>query len=127
MNDYKELSAITAKRISYYIRVKNGKADLKVGQEYSALGIIFRENVPWVYVISDDGYCPYPQPIDYFEVSNPKIPGDWVLATRILPDGRVESQLLPKMWAQEDRFYERLLDEDPDIEEKMRKLLAAIE
>lgn len=102
------------KRLREYIYMPDGEIDLIVNKEYMVYGVVFRDNSPWYYICVED-YDEYPKPFpaECFEIVDQKISKYWVLSTRCLEMGEVESSLVIKEWADNDSFYELLIEGDP--------------
>ena len=88
------------------------ETSLRVGQIYSVYGMLFEHEAPWYYILEGNDDYPTPAPGDFFEVIDPTFESDWELLIRDGGDGALLSEIVPKEWAQGDRFYERLLDEE---------------
>ncbi|UOG47243.1 hypothetical protein [Leptospira noguchii] len=83
---------------------------ISVGQEYTVFGIIFWEDIPRFYICDnlEDEY-PTPYPSFFFEVVDETLPIDWKLSV-YFSNGKVQSQIVFKEWAEDKMFYEKLVD-----------------
>lgn len=100
--------------IKNYIQEEGSGLDIDIGCSYVVYGLIMRDDAPWYYILEDDDY-PVPMPYDYFEVTDKEIPSDWQVTTRQSDNGEVITELLPAVWACNNMFYEKLLDEDDSV------------
>lgn len=109
--------------ISKFIRTANSRTHLRVGENYFAFGAIFRDNFPWLYVFVDDSdQYPKPYPVDYFDLNDWQVPPQWVVRSRMLNNGSASTEIVPRLWASNSNFYERLVDGDPEAQSIMRQI-----
>ncbi|REJ69818.1 MAG: hypothetical protein DWQ31_03290 [Planctomycetota bacterium] len=67
----------------------------------------------WVFIHTDiHGNCPYPYPLEFFEVVDSSIPASWEVSFVDRGDGCEFNRISFAEWAADDDFYERLVDED---------------
>jgi len=103
----------TAKRLERYISISDSELDIEIGKEYTVYGIEFWDNCPWIYICADS-YDEYPKPfaLDFFEITEQKLSSYWVLNSKDTYNKKVKTQLVFCEWADDDSFYEKLIDED---------------
>ncbi|UVK86559.1 hypothetical protein LOY52_16920 [Pseudomonas sp. B21-051] len=103
----------TATRLERYISISDSELDIKIGKEYTVYGIEFWDNCPWIYICADS-YDEYPKPfaLDFFEITEQKLSSYWVLNSKDTYNKKVKTQLVFCEWADDDSFYEKLIDED---------------
>ena len=103
----------TATRLERYISISDSELDIEIGKEYTVYGIEFWDNCPWIYICADS-YDEYPKPfaLDFFEVTEQKLSSYWVLNSKDTYNKKVKTQLVFCEWADDDSFYEKLIDED---------------
>lgn len=83
-----------------------------IGKEFIVYGAVFREGYLWYYICEEeeDTY-PVPKFSGFFEVTNSH-KSKYLLET--VDEYRNQNQLVFKEWANDDRFYEKLLDGYPE-------------
>ncbi|POA26047.1 MULTISPECIES: hypothetical protein [unclassified Pseudomonas] len=103
----------TATRLERYISISDSELDIEIGKEYTVYGIEFWDNCPWIYICADS-YDEYPKPfaLDFFEITEQKLSSYWVLNSKDTYNKKVKTQLVFCEWADDDSFYEKLIDED---------------
>ncbi|WP_460352853.1 MULTISPECIES: hypothetical protein [unclassified Pseudomonas] len=103
----------TATRLERYISISDSELDIEIGKEYTVYGIEFWDNCPWIYICADS-YDEYPKPfaLDFFEITDQKLSSYWVLNSKDTYNKKVKTQLVFCEWADDDSFYEKLIDED---------------
>jgi hypothetical protein len=85
---------------------------LVVGKTYVVFGIAINHGEPW-YLVCEEEDDTYPKPHlgAFFAIIDPAIPPGWAVAL----DGNAGPfAILPRMWAEDASFLERLVDEDPE-------------
>jgi hypothetical protein len=97
---------------AYDANVHLDEVGLVVGDTYAVFGIAFNEGEPWYLVCEDqDGDYPTPHLGAFFSIVDPAIPPDWAVAV----GGNVGAfSILPRRWAADPSFLEKLVDEDPE-------------
>ena len=100
---------------------------LSVSRVYNVYGIVFWDGCPWYYICEDDSdIYPRPKSANFFEVIDDRLPACWVLEYRHDLEGKCHSSLVFKEWANNELFYEKLIEEEPfevEIFMKYRKLI----
>ncbi|WLG63478.1 MULTISPECIES: hypothetical protein [unclassified Pseudomonas] len=119
----------TAARLKRYISVGDSELDIEIGKEYIVYGIELWDNYPWVYICSES-YDEYPKPfaLDFFEITERKISSHWVLKSQHTYNKKIKTQLVFCEWADDDSFYEKLVNEDErciEAFESYRKIMNA--
>lgn len=119
----------TAARLKRYISVGESELDIEIGREYIVYGIELWDNYPWVYIFSES-YDEYPKPfaLDFFEITERKISSHWVLKSQHTYKDKIKTQLVFCEWADDDSFYEKLVNEDEkciEAFESYRKIMNA--
>lgn len=112
-----------------YYRYSDGELDLVLEKEYQVYGVVFMDNIPFVYICPDD-YDEYPVPMamSFFEVSDPTLFKHWRLSYFPLEAGEPVTILAIPDWAKDYGFYEKLIDGDAEtinIFNKYRHLMDA--
>ena len=103
---------------------------LSKGDEFTVYGMIFRDNAPWYYII--DGFqmdYPSPYPSDLFNVVDPRLSRFWELATVVesKESAFVSTELVFKEWAEDQLFYERLVEGYAQEVEKFKQYRALMD
>ncbi|KIF62638.1 hypothetical protein NX10_09215 [Pseudomonas fluorescens] len=119
----------TAARLKRYISVGDSELDIEIGKEYIVYGIELWDNYPWVYICSES-YDEYPKPfaLDFFEITERKISSHWVLKSQHTYNNKIKTQVVFFEWADDDSFYEKLVNEDEkciEAFESYRKIMNA--
>jgi hypothetical protein len=117
----------TVSSLKRYISIGNNELDIEPGKEYVVYGIEFWDNCPWLYICSES-YHEYPKPYasDFFEISDNKLSSQWILKSRETHNHKNKTQLVFPEWADDESFYEKLIDENKtciDIFKKHRKIM----
>jgi len=105
--------------------VRVDRLDLEIGAEYIVFGVVFWSGVPHYYVLefdSDD----YPVPVcaAFFEVVCPRLSASWRL---VWDCKRQNAEILPAEWAQDESFYERLIDGNAAASKRFSQIRVEIE
>lgn len=110
-----KLSSLDKSQIARHIseHVHQDTIGFTIGVTYQVYGIIFRSGIPWFLLcenISDD----YPIPVCYafFELIDGSINSDWNITLSHCNVSNVS--ILPKKWAEDHYFMEKLVDGDTD-------------
>jgi len=92
--------------------VHQDELHLVIGRDYVVYGVLFRDGQPWFLVCEEDadGY-PKTHFGALFELVDDRVPPDWSLSLAESNVGPVS--ILPRKWAKDPRFLEKLVDEDP--------------
>jgi hypothetical protein len=117
----------TLSRLQRYISSPDGDVDLEIGKIYTVYGIVFWDNCPWYYICSTD-HDEYPTPYasDFFSIKDGRLSSHWRLSSNSNGERESTTILAIEPWAQDDSFYENLLDGDSNAEilfAKYRKIL----
>lgn len=98
---------------------------LVVGKTYVVFGIAIDRGEPWYFVCEeDDDTYPKPHLNAFFTITDPAIPSDWAVAL----DGNAGPfAILPRVWAEDSTFLERLVDEDPEAIARFMELRKQLE
>ena len=114
-------------RVRKYIRLSDGELNLEKSKEYLVLGIIYRDSFPWCFLcLDDDDDYPTAYPLELFKVVDDKMSSYWRLSYFKNSNGDMEKSFLFSEWAEDPLFYEKLLDDDPqtiNVLRKYRKLM----
>ena len=99
---------------------------LELGQAYSVCGLLVTGQGIWVFILEDeeDGY-PLQYPISFFDIVDATIPSDWVMGKGEAFSSvsrKVFALLAPKEWATNERFYEALVDGEPQAVAAFKKM-----
>jgi hypothetical protein len=87
---------------------------LTVGRSYVVHAITVLLGITWYYVMDDDGHAwPNHMPATLFDVVDGTLPDSWEVGYhRFAIDNQYPIVSFPE-WANDHRFYERLVDGDP--------------
>jgi hypothetical protein len=99
---------------------------LNLGQAYTVCGLLLTTQGIWVFILEDeeDGY-PLQYPISFFDIVDATIPSDWVTGKGEAFSSvsrKVFALLAPKEWANNERFYEALVDGEPQAVAAFQKM-----
>lgn len=109
-------------REAYRKNIHQEKVDLKIGEVYTVYGIFFSEDaIPWFLLCprEDDEY-PTPQLGAFFEIVDGKIPSGWMFTT--VSNNVGSASILPKGWADDPNFLEKLVDGDEGSRSYFRQM-----
>ena len=110
------LSHLNTKRekLAYSRNIHQDEVWLDIGMEYKVYGVSFRdgEDIPWFLVCEHDGEYPRPHLGAFFEIINGEIPLGWVFTS--VKNNAGEIALLPKNWAEDPYFLEKIYDGEED-------------
>lgn len=96
--------------------------NIVIGQVFTVYGVVFWDNSPWYYIVDDeDDEYPTPYASEFFDVIDKRLSSYWNLSAVDSGEFGVISSLVFHEWAEDDRFYERLIDGDLEAEEKFNK------
>ena len=111
-NKLKNFSGLKLRFLEKYYKYDlNHELDIKVGKIYNVYGIIFWENVPFYYIYKED--MDYPTPVCglFFDLSDPSFSKYWILRNKVTSN-EFEMVVAFKEWADDEMFYENLLNEE---------------
>lgn len=114
INDLSEVTdMVVAERLKKCIHIDGPITDLVVGKFYPVQAIkVCRDRGLWLYLHSVEVSAhPYPYPTEFFQFIDSATPKDWRVGGR-----GGELILTFAAWADDDRFYERLVDGDKKAE-----------
>jgi hypothetical protein len=112
-----DLDAISGERVrrrlARSIHLDGPDSTLTVGSDYLVQAIERKDGGLWLYLHTVDvvGY-PHPYPAEMFEVMDSRVSENWCVRTEDGPDGRTWKRIAFSEWAEDDAFYERLVDDD---------------
>lgn len=109
-------------RRAYEQNIHQNEVWLEIGKEYFVYGVSFRDgdNAPWYWVIEEDDEYPKPHLGAFFDVVDGEIPQGWVFTPTSSNAGDVA--LLPKCWASDPCFLEKLYNGESDALACFRQL-----
>jgi len=98
------------RRLSESIRLDGPDSDLVIGTHYPIQAIETRKDRSlWIYLhTAEMNDYPYPYPVEFFLITNSTIPENW----KFSPSTTLFRIAFPE-WAEDDHFFERLVDGDP--------------
>lgn len=99
---------------------------LELGQTYTVYALLLTAQGIWVFILEDeeDGY-PLQYPISFFDIVDATISSDWVTGKGeafSFISRKVFALLAPKEWANNERFYEALVDGEPQAVAVFKKI-----
>ena len=100
---------------------------LEINKRYIAYGIVFRngEDLPWFLICEDDDdEYPTPHLGEFFKIIDGEISSGWEFTTSITNLGK--TGILPKRWATDPYFMEKMVDGDADALNYFRQLKASM-
>ncbi len=114
-NDVNKLtSAEVRKRLTRSIHLEGADQDLVIGHIYFVVAIAQWDDGGvriYLHTIEENNY-PYPYPLEMFDVIEPSLPTNWCLSFEQQPLGLVITRISFPEWANDEHFYERLVDGD---------------
>jgi hypothetical protein len=127
-----KLSDIQDKSVVEYLRRhihldNDEELRLSVGRVYNVYGIVFWDGCPWYYICEEDSdIYPKPKSAEFFEVVDDRLSAYWTLEHHRNSLGNCCLSLVFREWANNELFYEQLIDESSlEVEtfNKYRKLI----
>jgi len=101
-------------RLEQFIHLPDGDSDLEIGKTYNVQAIEFRNDNLWLYVHTvESNEYPFPYPVEFFQVEDSSLPTAWVASFVGGNGNTVLKRLTFAEWANNDLFFERLVDGDP--------------
>jgi len=101
-------------RLQESIHGEGPNRDLELGQQYVVHAIeTWHDGGWWFYlhtVPASD--WPYPYPAEFFQIDESTVPANWCLRSQLVDGQFVVKRLTFSEWANDDTFYERLIDGD---------------
>lgn len=99
---------------AYARNIHQDEVWLEIGKEYEVYGISFMdgEDIPWFLICEDNDEYPKPHLGAFFDMLDSDIPSGW--AFTFTKNNAGEVALLPKLWATDPCFLEKLDDGDED-------------
>lgn len=116
-NDVDKLSDVAVrKRLAESIHLDGGDSDLVVGNTYAVFAIAqWRDGGIRVYLHTvEESEYPYPYPLEMFSVIDPALPTNWCVSFEQRSFGVAIKRISFPEWANDDHFYEMLLDGDEE-------------
>lgn len=112
-NNLQGLNSNIEKRL-YNSYIHQSEVDIEIGVIYQVFGIGFLDdcsNIPW-YLIRENVGDEFPvlHLGSFFKISDSKIPENWEFVSKKTNIGNCA--LLPKIWAQDSCFLEKLINRD---------------
>ena len=111
---------LVVNKLKNQICMSEGYEDLEVGRVYIVYGIVFwssQETTNYYICDYSDSTCPSPVPADFFEVLDGKIPSEWNINFKRYDDGDNITNFVFEEWANNEIFYENLVDGELEEEE----------
>lgn len=103
-------------RLQESIHREGPNRDLEVGQTYVVQAIeIWRDGGWWFYLHTvPTSDWPYPYPAEFFQIDDGTIPTNWHLYPQFVDGQFVVKRITFSDWANDDTFYEKLVDGDSE-------------
>ena len=107
--------AAVRERIGRSVNLEGPLPDLVIGREYVVQALEQRDGGVWFYLhtVPTNDY-PFPYPAEMFEYRDNRLPSDWSVRLGQERGHVFWRRLTFSDWANDDGFYERLVDGDPD-------------
>ncbi len=109
-------------RQAYVKNIHQDEVCLEIGRQYVTYGVVFRDGVdlPWFLVCEDADEYPTPHLGAFFKIVDGEIPTGWEFTTSITNFGNIG--ILPKCWANDPYFMEKLIDGETEAWDYFRQL-----
>ncbi len=118
INDLAQLEkSAQISRLRESIHIDGPISSLDLGKTYDVQAIENWDGYLWYYIHTVDvSSFPYPYPAEFFEVIDASLPKNWIISLTEKNGAVVFKRLTIPQWANDDLFYEHLVDDDPDIQ-----------
>ena len=115
-------------RLRHSIHLDGTIDGLVIGREYPVQAVeLWEDGGLWFYLhtvaVSD---YPYPYPAEMFEIPDNKIPSEWSICFQAQRGSIVWKRIAFSAWANNEHFYERLVDGDAEAVSAYRQQMARI-
>jgi hypothetical protein len=122
-NKSDDLDENARNHLSRFIRIDRNEVYLDVGTIYVAYGVTFRDAHPWFYVYEDpkESY-PIANSHHYFEIVEGTFDPSWRMVIGLTDKGSAMPDIIPMEWAEDSMFYEKLVDDDPEMVAAMKPI-----
>ena len=109
-------------RLARSIHLDGPDSTLSVGSEYLVQALEEKDGGLWLYLHTVDalGY-PHPYPAEMFEVIDSQVSDNWCVRIEDGADGRSWKRIAFCEWAEDDGFYEKLINDDENALEVYRR------
>jgi hypothetical protein len=88
-------------------------AELSIGEVYHVVALEARGGGIWLFLdMLEGGEYTYTYPIELFEIDDPAIPAGWCVGFESQGSGLMIKRISFPTWANDDSFYEKLVDGD---------------
>ena len=117
VNDISKIkSGSLVERLKQYINLDGPDNDLEIGNEYPVHAIENRGGHWWFYIhnVEVNSY-PFPYPSEFFHIVRSGIPSHWTIKMDLINGQSVLARITFQEWNDDDLFYERLVEGDPEI------------
>lgn len=107
---------IVRTRLNRSIHRETADMDLDVGKYYNVVAIEERDGGLWLFLhtVESNDY-PYPYPAEKFEFIDTSIPSGWSIKLEKCESGLIIKRISFPEWADDDYFYEKLVDGDSEV------------
>lgn len=119
LNDLRSLREDSVRsRLEESIHLDSLQEYFTVGQTFKVQAIEYMRNGVWIYIhTSEDFTYPHPFPAEFFSIEDNSVPGNWCIKW-IQEEGAIKIKRLSfREWVEDDTFYERLIDGNPQAVE----------
>ena len=114
-NDVDKLNAVEVrKRLAESIHLDGADRSLVVGNTYTVFAVAqWSDGGIRVYLHTiEESDHPRPYPLEMFDMVDPALPANWCVSFEQQPFGVAIKRISFPEWANDDHFYERLVDGD---------------
>lgn len=115
-NEVTELDGASVReRIRRSVHLDGPLTDLVIGREYAVQALEQRDGGMWFYLhtVPTNDY-PFPYPAEMFECRDNTLPSEWSVRLEQERGNLFWRRLAFSEWANDDGFYERLVNGDPE-------------
>ena len=105
---------VVRKRLALSIHLDGADEDLVIGSTYFVFALArWNDGGIWIYLNTvDESEHPYPYPLEMFDVIDSALSANWCVNFEQLSSGKALKRISFPEWANDDCFYEKLVDGD---------------
>ncbi|MDA3798971.1 MAG: hypothetical protein PF692_07815 [Kiritimatiellae bacterium] len=115
------------RRLKKTIHLEGDICGLEIGHIYDVQAIEYHneEGRFFIHTFEEDDY-PQPYPIEFFKIIEDTIPSGWIITFDTSSEQTTIKRITFSEWANDDYFYEKLIDDDEESINIYKKNLSTV-